>query len=222
MFFSKIELRREAEQCARVAQVMTQDGYRLHQALWQLFLAPPGTPRDFLYRQLETAHWPSFYVLSARQPVDTRGVWSIQSKSYVPQLAAGQRLAFSLCANPVVTKLGPHGKPVRHDVIKNAKQLRQNRAEPPIPLGALMAQEGETWLHNRAERCGFHVEQVRVDGYRQHQFRKARSGNWVKFSTLDFDGLLTVVDPELFGHTLYTGLGPAKSFGCGLLLIRRV
>jgi CRISPR system Cascade subunit CasE len=222
VYFSKIELRREADRLARVAHAVTQDGYRLHQALWNLFQAPPGAPRDFLYRRLETADWPSFYVISARQPVDTRDVWAIQSKVYTPQLVAGQRLAFSLCANPVVTKLGPYGKPVRHDVIKNAKQQRENHADPPIPLGTLMANEGENWLQARAARCGFHLDQVRVEGYRQHQFRKVRGGDWVKFSTLDFDGLLTVVDPEPFGHTLLTGLGPAKGFGCGLLLVRRV
>ncbi len=222
MLFSKIELRREAERLARAAHDLTRDGYRLHQALWQLFPAPPGTPRDFLYRRLETAHGPSFYVLSAREPVDTWGVWTIQSKTYAPQLAAGQRLAFSLCANPVVTKLGPRGKPVRHDVIRDAKLQRQNRAVPSISLGDLMAQEGTAWLQARAERCGFQVEQVRVDGYRQHRFRKGRGDKWVTFSTLDFDGLLTVVDPEVLGHTLCTGLGPAKGFGCGLLLIRRV
>ena len=42
------------------------------------------------------------------------------------------------------------------------------------------------------------------------------------FSTLDFSGLLTVADPEKFLSTLYGGIGPAKGFGCGLLLIKRV
>ncbi len=226
MFFSKIELRHEGNHLDRAAHAVTravaEDGYRLHQALWHLFPAPPGTPRDFLYRRLETVHWPSFYVTSARQPVDTRGVWAIQSKAYTPQLVAGQRLAFSLCANPVVTKLGPRGKPVRHDVIKDAKRQRETEGKAPLPLGVLMAEVGRGWLEARAERCGFRLEQARVDGYRQHKFRKGRGDRWVEFSTLDFEGLLTVVNPESLCQTLFTGLGPAKGFGCGLLLIRRV
>ncbi len=222
MLFSKVELRREADRLARAAHAVTQDGYRLHQALWQLFQAPPGTPRDFLYRRLETAQWPSFYIISARQPVDTRGLWQIQSKTYMPQLAAGQRLAFALCANPVVTKLSPHGKPVRHDVVMNAKKQCQNPEATPIAMGSLIAQEGRAWLQARAERCGFRLEHVRVDGYRQHQLYKARGRKRIQFSTLDFDGLLTVVDAERFCHTLFTGLGQAKGFGCGLLLVRRV
>jgi CRISPR system Cascade subunit CasE len=222
MLFSKVELRREADRLARAAHAVTQDGYRLHQALWQLFQAPPSTPRDFLYRRLETRHWPSFYVISHRQPVDTRGVWMIQSKTYAPQLASGQRLAFALCANPVVTKPGAHGKPMRHDVVMNAKQQRHDQEESPVALGALIQQVGRAWLEDRAERYGFQLEQVRVDGYRQHQLRKARDGQRIRFSTLDFNGLLTVVDAERFCQTLFNGLGPAKGFGCGLLLVRRV
>jgi CRISPR system Cascade subunit CasE len=222
MLFSKVELRHEADRLARAAHMVTQDGYRLHQALWQLFQAPPGTPRDFLYRRLEMHHWPSFYVISHRQPVDSRGVWMIQSKTYTPQLTHGQRLAFALCANPVITKPGAHGKPMRHDVVMNAKQQQDAQEESPVALGTLIQQVGRAWLIDRAERCGFHLEQVRVDGYRQHQFSKARAGQRIRFSTLDFNGLLTVVDAERFRHTLFHGLGPAKGFGCGLLLIRRV
>jgi CRISPR system Cascade subunit CasE len=42
----------------------------------------------------------------------------------------------------------------------------------------------------------------------------------VRLSTLDFDGLLTVADPGRFGELLFSGLGPAKGFGCGLMLIK--
>ena len=41
-------------------------------------------------------------------------------------------------------------------------------------------------------------------------------------STLDFSGLLTVTAPEKFLSALYGGIGPAKGFGCGLLLVKRV
>jgi len=41
-------------------------------------------------------------------------------------------------------------------------------------------------------------------------------------STVDFQGILTVTDPELFRKALYEGLGKSKAFGCGLMLVRRV
>ncbi|MBE0437199.1 MAG: type I-E CRISPR-associated protein Cas6/Cse3/CasE, partial [Methylomicrobium sp.] len=64
-------------------------------------------------------------------------------------------------------------------------------------------------------------DRIRVDGYRQHRFLKRKGNKQVSLSTLEFNGLLTVTDPNLFIKTLYTGIGPAKGFGCGLMLVRR-
>jgi CRISPR system Cascade subunit CasE len=36
---------------------------------------------------------------------------------------------------------------------------------------------------------------------------------------VDFSGELTVVDPVTFGFALQNGIGRAKAFGCGLLLV---
>jgi CRISPR system Cascade subunit CasE len=41
-------------------------------------------------------------------------------------------------------------------------------------------------------------------------------------STLEFNGVLRVVNVEQFLETLHRGIGPAKAFGCGLLPVRRV
>ena len=60
-----------------------------------------------------------------------------------------------------------------------------------------------------------------MEGYRRQRFRKFRSNREITFSSLDFSGLLTVKDTDLFGSVLFRGLGPAKGFGCGLMLVRR-
>ena len=59
-------------------------------------------------------------------------------------------------------------------------------------------------------------------GYRRHRHYKARGKRLIEYSTLDFAGILEVTDPERFQNTLFNGIGPAKGFGCGLLLVRRV
>ena len=221
MYFSRIELRHEARVVSHLARPFVLDGYRLHQVLWQLFKDDGDTHRDFLYRRIESSSWPCFYLVSGRKPVDGQGVWSVHSKEYAPKLVAGQCLGFSLRANPVVTKPGSHGKPVRHDVIMNAK--RQSRTETgAISNQSILIQEaGQAWLETRAAKYGFHLDHVRVDAYRQHQFRKTRGEHMIRLSTVDFNGILTVREPEQFCQTLFTGLGPAKGFGCGLLLVRR-
>ena len=88
----------------------------------------------------------------------------------------------------------------------------------------LAQQAGVEWLQRRAEASGFAIEpdQVRIDGYRSHHHYKARGKQPIKYSTLDFAGILEVTDPERFQDTLFNGIGPAKGFGCGLLLVRRV
>lgn len=215
-YFSRVELRDSSEARAFVARFGL-EGYGLHQALWRLFEAEPGTPRDFLYRIIDQAERPAFYVVSARSPVMDSPIWQIQTRDYAPCLQAVDRLVFSLRANPTVKRSPASGaRSVRHDVVMNA---RKQGEVSDLVLGPFH-QPGLAWLTPRAELAGFRVEQTRIDGYRRHQLYK-RGGAPIVFSTLDFEGVLTVTEPEVFRHSLLTGLGPAKAFGCGLLLVRR-
>ncbi|MDS4057544.1 MAG: type I-E CRISPR-associated protein Cas6/Cse3/CasE [Candidatus Contendobacter sp.] len=214
--FSRIELRDNAEARAFVARFGL-EGYGLHQALWRLFAAAPGTQRDFLYRVIDNAERPAFYVVSERPPMVDSRVWQVRSRDYSPHLRAGDRLVFSLRVNPTVKRApAPGTRSVRHDVVMDARR----HGAAPDPTGGLYDQAGLAWLKPRAMAAGFQVEQVRIDGYRRHQLYK-RGGAPIVFSTLDFEGLLTVIEPTEFCRTLMNGLGPAKSFGCGLLLVRR-
>jgi CRISPR system Cascade subunit CasE len=200
------------------------DSYGQHQAVWQLFDLPPAATRasiEFLFRHEWYRDLPVFYVLSRSTPQDRVGLWNIQSKPYAPQLEAGDRLHFKLRANPVVTRNGK-----RHDVVMDAKQrLRWKglRPEKRPTLNTLAYEAGRDWLDSRAEKHGFAIASNRllVDGYRPHVVHR-RGGTPICFSTLDFSGVLAVVDPKKFLTTLYNGVGPAKGFGCGLLLVKRI
>ena len=52
--------------------------------------------------------------------------------------------------------------------------------------------------------------------------RASEKDGQLSFSTADFSGELTVFDPSAFVMTLRNGIGPAKAFGCGLLLVHRL
>lgn len=81
------------------------------------------------------------------------------------------------------------------------------------------------WLLDRAASHGFSVspEGIRADSYRQHRLSKGKGNQPVTFSTVDFNGILTVTEPNVFVEKcLFDGIGPAKGFGCGLMLVRRV
>ncbi|MGH8457964.1 MAG: type I-E CRISPR-associated protein Cas6/Cse3/CasE [Nevskiales bacterium] len=50
----------------------------------------------------------------------------------------------------------------------------------------------------------------------------SRSRGDTHYSTVDFSGVLTIVNPESFGKALFAGIGCAKAFGCGLMLVKLV
>lgn len=66
----------------------------------------------------------------------------------------------------------------------------------------------------RAHRRGS-LRRPNVEGREQVE---ARAMTW---STLDFDGTLTVADPAPLLAAIVRGFGAAKAYGCGLMLIRR-
>jgi len=74
----------------------------------------------------------------------------------------------------------------------------------------------EAWLQSRAAAHGFTLAEVGVDAYQQNKAGE----RGIRFSTVNFSGELLVTDPALFQHALFNGLGHAKAFGCGLLLVR--
>jgi CRISPR system Cascade subunit CasE len=96
------------------------------------------------------------------------------------------------------------------------------RPEERPTLNAIAYEAGSTWLVGRAEKHGFTImpASLMVDGYQTHALHHLGRVP-ICFSTLDFSGILTVTDTTQFLSTLYNGLGPAKGFGCGLLLIKR-
>ena len=144
-------------------------------------------------------------------------------------LEVGTRLRFDLRANPVVTH-AHDGKRGRHDVVmQEKKRLLKERGlarwqdwqdDDKPALYALVREACGAWLRSRASRLGFEVdeESLAVDGYQQHSEKDGQ----LSFSTADFSGELTVIDPSAFAVALRNGIGPAKAFGCGLLLVRRL
>lgn len=240
MYLSRVTVL--AKQPDKLIEVLQADHYQLHQLLWKLFPDSGEKRRDFLFRRDESKGFPVFYVLSAIKPQSLEGVLNAETKAFNPQLKAGDRLRFTLRANPVVTHTyeadnanSEENKPkhVRHDVVMHLKKtlLMQGMAKDDLPAQAELEQlAGEKWLRRRAENSGFQLISVNAEGYQQHYFKKRK----IKLSTLDFHGVLEITDPELFikrafyerqsdgSETRITGIGPAKAFGCGLLSIARI
>lgn len=225
MYMSRISLKSDANKSPAFWRSLA-DIYQMHRVLWSLFADTDDRKRDFLYRCEEKPGAVVLFVVSDREPHDIQGLWQIESKTYQPQVIAGQRLAFVLRANPIRSKKDADKRQHRHDVIMEAKTLLKQAGQSEgdrLPENEIVQKEGYRWLATRALQYGFAVNEgeVRVDGYRQHRLFKPKGDQQVRFSTVEITGVLTVADPERFREALNKGIGPAKGFGCGLLLVRR-
>jgi CRISPR system Cascade subunit CasE len=225
MYFSRIRLRTDIDTGALARTLCKQDSYHEHQILWQLFDGDSTSKRDFLFRRDNLNGWPLFYLVSQRIPNLGTPAWHVDWQDYHPRLYTGQRLAFTLRANPVVTRKHLSGARKRHDVVMDLKKQRDwktTHSSEREPLYELVQEAAETWLSPRLDQHGAKLETLCAEGYLQHKNHKRGQSGSIRYSTLDLSGTLTVIEPEAFVNTLYHGIGPAKAFGCGLLLVRRI
>lgn len=232
MYFSLLSPKPGHERDAAHARAL--GPYEEHQWLWRFFPGQPEANRDFLFCHREIEGASRYYLVSGRPPTSPDAAWRVQTRDYAPALDSGTHLRFDLRANPVVTSQRD-GKARRDDVVMaEKKRLLRERGlqswsqwqdDDKPQLHDLVHRACRHWLDRRAEPHGFLVDgdALRVDGYLTHSERRhLPRTQQLRFSTVDFSGVLTVADPERFRATLLRGIGPAKAFGCGLLLVRRV
>lgn len=240
-YLSRVRLRRDPHVAALAPVLIPPDDdarvHMGHRLVWTLFADGPDRRRDFLWREERPGgarmRRGTFYILSERLPDDRTELFEpVESQTFAPALAPGDRLGFSLRANPVVCRSvqdGDRRTHKRHDVAMDVlRALDGNRAD--LRLDAV-TEAGRRWLTTQGQRHGFRLpdtDAIRVDGYDQVRLRRTptRRGKTrvpdIRISVFDFDGVLEVVEPETFLAGLYRGFGRAKAFGCGLMLIRRV
>jgi CRISPR system Cascade subunit CasE len=112
------------------------------------------------------------------------------------------------------------------------REFLEQKLSPPklfdLAFKAAIDLSLETWLIEKGKTKGFTVVQdekkkrlmFQAVGYQWHSLPK--KGRTAGFSSVDFEGEVEVIDPTSFIETLFTGIGPAKAFGCGLMLVRRI
>lgn len=180
--------------------------YELHRTLARAFAPDEQTaPARFLWRLEPTGNWvqPQLLVQSS-----TPGKWeplyklpdylqgTVQEKSVEPEqwLDTTHTYRFRLQANPTVTRDGK-----RRGLCSEEEQL--------------------AWLARQGARHGFTPVQALVSASTMQQGRKG--DNRLSVLTATFEGYLLVNDITMLLAALQSGIGPAKSLGCGLLSLGR-
>lgn len=195
-----------------------------HRLLWSAFAGNPDATRDFLWREMGRGQ---FMVLSPRPPGQGALFEPPEVKEFDPALAAGDRLTFVLRANATrtvkVDELAPNGNRKRKHIDLVMDRLRGMEGARASQRMAAAQEAAESWMAGQGARHGFALRAVNVSGYSVSVVPglSGRKGRRPQFGVLDMEGQLEVTDPSAFLSRLAAGFGRAKSFGCGLMLIRR-
>jgi CRISPR system Cascade subunit CasE len=192
------------------------DHYGLHRRLWQLFPGAPREPRKdeederqgFLFRvEVRSPGRPVRLLLQSREtPGSAAGVHILGTRRLNPSPAAGQTLAFLLTANPIRT-------------IKDAERdAKPGKSSVSCRVPLLSDEERLAWLRRKLKGAA-EVLATTVTPHEPIYFRKGRQGGKLVMAT--FEGRLKVLEPDRLRKCIRNGVGPAKGFGCGLMLLRR-
>jgi len=192
-----------------------------HRLVWTLFPRSEGeqSERDFLYREIDNR---TYLIVSPQPPADAHALWQLGPKHYAPKLQAGERYSFILRANPAMAiRTGNARRSLRVDAVMHA---RRTSKAAKAPWGREHeADAALAWLTQREETIGVVIDRnaTSASNYRQWEIPHRKYDRPVRFSSVDYEGMLTVSDPDRFAKALLTGIGKARAFGCGLMLIRR-
>jgi CRISPR system Cascade subunit CasE len=194
---------------ATAARLHLRDGYDWHQAIWKAFPGRDGKERDFLTRLDQHREGFRLLIVSSSQPL--RPDWcppdveSWKTKPIPERYFSHRRYAFQLCANPTkkVSKVRSDGS-----LTKNGRR---------VPLGK--REELVKWITRKGDYGGFAVDEGTLRTFSRGRDYFEKNGQAGLHSAVEFQGILAVTDPVKFHGTFTRGIGSAKAFGFGLLVI---
>jgi CRISPR system Cascade subunit CasE len=198
-----------------VRQLRIRDTYDWHQRVWQAFGGRDGAPREFLTRVDQIDDVYRLLVVSQSQP--SKPDWCptdcFQTKPMPDAFFTHTGYRFSLLANPTKKIVDPS----KAKVIRPDGRLERNKNSKRVPL--IRREDLLAWLGRKAEAGGFAVQldAVRtIPRGREYFFKPGARG--VHYAT-EFQGALQVTDAARFRETFARGIGSAKAFGFGLLVL---
>lgn len=203
------------------------DSYAWHKKLWECFPDRPETKRDFMTRidPLEGAF--RLWILSGQKPVCPS--WcedeDFSFKEISSSFLSHRYYVFDLKANPVkaIVQYDENGRPLRQE---NGKRKRGKRVSlvDPDELRAWLARKGsarcrdqETGQDVPGGFCLVEERPLEISPMVESHFRK--KGQHAYHGGVQFRGTLEVTNCEAFIKTYQEGIGSAKGFGFGLLLL---
>lgn len=183
------------------------DRYDWHQAIWRAFPGyESGAEQPFLWRlDPGDCDASTLWILSEVEPAPLG--WGRQAtKTVAETFLKHAKYEFALSANPTVKRVvrledGSRKKNGSRTAIYDAAELKN-------------------WLIRKGETGGFRVERLDFDPAVSERFYK--QGKRGTLSRVEFRGVLSPTDFELFEATWKNGIGSAKGLGFGLLMLKPI
>ena len=172
------------------------DGYAWHCAIWEAFPDRPDDVRDFLFRVDPRGNAFRVLLLSGLKPAPTP-VLTWQTKSVAPGFLEHETYRFQLKANPTFRRKEDRRRLAIYDEAR------------------LMA-----WMERKAKASGFVIKPGTLTVSAPIDETCKKDGHIVKHVAVDFTGVLRVTDRSRFTTSFNTGIGSAKGFGFGLLMLQ--
>ena len=196
------------------------DSYAWHKMIWASFPDSPDAKRKFLWRidQIEGAF--RLWILTQRKP--SRPQWCLSDsfalKEITPSFLSHRNYAFDLRANPTKCIVQRDADGVRKRQGKRIPLVKHDE------LSAWLARKGNVRCKDKETGLdvsgGFQIVEekpLEISPMVKNHFRKKGQSGY--HGGVQFRGTLEVTDSEKFIKTYYSGIGSAKSFGFGLLLL---
>ena len=174
------------------------DPYRLHQWIWDSLPDDPDARRDFLFRSDVKDGVLRILLLSARIPSsDGDASWKTTEMSETFLSHGAYR--FQLRANPTFRRSSDH----RRLAIFGEIKIRE-------------------WFVRKFADAGCELHDLETTAPHKLQFRKGEGTRPGTLCAVDASGTFVVRDEAAFRTAFNAGIGPAKGFGFGLLLLQPV
>lgn len=225
-WLAKLEIDKET---ARKEKLI--DSYAWHCKLWECFSGKPDALRTelgMLTRIDELEHSFRVWILAVEKPrkPDWCEAASFSLKEISPTFLSHRHYVFDVRANPIksLVQKGPDGE----SLLKPNGKRKPGKRVPIVNQDEL-----RSWIIRKGvTRCraqdgsdvpgGFRIVEdlpLEISPMTQSHFRKKKENQAAYHGGVQFRGTLEVTNSAAFVETYHSGIGSAKSFGFGLLLL---
>lgn len=215
MYLTKIELRDE-----NAARLFPANPYNWHKRIWSFFKGKVA--RDFLYRIDYNGQGLRILIVSQDEPQypmewNDKGYQAFFSCKQIPEsFLEHEWYHFQVRVNPT--------RRVKLD------KRTGNRTEKGLREPLIIEKDLISWLLRKGREGGFSIPNVEEGMECSDALTIIHEGrmNFRKYqhrghhASVQFSGVLKVENSELFKQTFQNGIGSAKSFGFGLLMLQPI